>query len=266
MKRAVAMLVGLSILSTPWSGIDASSGNAWMDAPEPVSAGDVMWAHVYQTPESASFGSITSYSCGSKSVFGTSGSTGGVNLGGGDRLGVRYIYFASSCGASQAGTWDFDTSTYRFRLANGYYRYAGELVAPASTTTSSTSTTSTTSSTSTTIAEVSSITNSITGARRTRNNPTTTTVEVAEDDGIVEEDYAEIAVRTIDKKFEVRVYSSLSGTEMTIRARSASRPTITWEFRTSESGQRRFLTSRSLKGYVLSLWVDGERMDSLRVK
>ena len=60
-------------------------------------------------------------------------------------MGTRYIYFASQCNVSQApSAWAFDKTTYRFALSNGYYRYAGELIAPTTTTTTTTTSTTTT--------------------------------------------------------------------------------------------------------------------------
>jgi hypothetical protein len=52
---------------------------------------------------------------------------------------------------------------------------------------------------------------------------------------------------------------------MVVRARAAGKRSITWRFTTADSGQRRFVTSQNLAGYTLSLWVDDERADSVRV-
>lgn len=261
-SRLVSALL-LSILLLPL-GVAAAEGKAWVDAPEPSTIGSVMWAEIYQTPESASFGAITSYVCGSKSVYGLAGSTGGVNSSGGDRLGSRYVYFASECNASQAGTWAFDRVSYRFALANGYYRYAGELVAPPPSTT--TSTTTSTSTTSTTIVEAVPASNS-TATRRVRVSTTVPSSSVSEDDGVLEEeDFAELSVRTTNGRTLISVFSSYYGREMIIRARAKSRPSVRWEFNVGDSGIRRFVTNRNLSGFTLSLWVDGERVDSLKLR
>jgi hypothetical protein len=101
-----------------------------------------------------------------------------------------------------------------------------------------------------------------------RVSTTATTSSVLEDDGVLEEeeDFAEMSVRTIGGRTQISVFSSYSGTEMTIRARAKSRPSVTWEFVVGDNGIRRFVTTRRLSGYTLSLWVDGERLDSVKVR
>lgn len=140
--------------------------------------------------------------------------------------------------------------------------------------------TSTTTSTTTTIPSAdedvdvsASVTQTTTSPQRTSVSPvvrrtTTTTIEeeVVEDDGEIEEDYAELAVRQIGSRFQVTISSSLGSTAMTVRARQAGRPTITWKFTTAGSGRHRFLTTRQLSGYQLTLWIEDERMDALRIR
>lgn len=138
------------------------------------------------------------------------------------------------------------------------------------TTTSTTSTTSTTTTTvpettTTTVAEVGVTATRSTRQSATRRTTTTTTPDVTEDDGDLEEDYAELAVRKVGTRYEVRVYSSYGDTAMVVRARAAGKRSISWRFTTAESGQRRFVTSQNLLGYTLSLWVDDERADSIKV-
>ena len=311
------------------------------------------------------------------------GTKGGVQTGSGGRLGTRFIYFASSCNVSQApSAWSWNRNTYVFNLANGYTRYAGELVSPTTTTTTTTSparsgnpctdpsnpkyacgwavvtdsgqvtnatvctyevcgsgffggqrtvlqtrqevggnvagyssgvydfatnrfypfgvdgawftggdtwegiraslqatdTTSTTvrRRTTTTLPtdsdEEDSSTSTLPSRRTTtttvaRRGTTTTLAEpIEEDDGESEDDYAELSVRNEGTKFRVQVFSSFVDTDMVIRARSSGKATITWRFSTMSSGNHRFVTNRPLSGYVLSLWIDDERVDSLRIR
>jgi len=361
----------------------------WGDAPEPSGSGDVMWAEIYQTPEGSGYGHITSYACGPKSTYGKSGTTGGQNLGGGDRLGTRYIYFADTCGVSQAPSHlAFNRSTYVFTLSNGYTRYAGALVAPTTTTTTTSTSTSTTTippsslnpckdpanpryacgwanvsdsgavgnvivctfdvcgsgffggrryvlqtrqevggnvagynsgaydfatnrfypnglggswftggdtwegiraslaatgtttttSTSTTVKKTTTTTepesedNTDTTtttvkkpSTRTTTTTTTTTIAPEVDDGESEEDFAELSVRQQGSQYKVQVFSSFPNTDMVIRARSAGRTSITWRLTTTDTGRHQFLTNRKLKGYTISLWIDDERVDSLKI-
>lgn len=282
-KAFIAVAISAFVLSAMSSGVFALE---WSDAPEPSSSGDVMWAEIYQTPEGSGFGLITTYACGPKSQYGKAGTTGGQNLGGGDRLGTRYIYFADTCGASQAPTRSaFNRSTYVFTLSNNYTRYAGALVAPTTTTTTTTTTTvapSTT--TSTTVRRVTtttlptdsdekdSSTTTLPSGRTTtttiarRGVSTTISEPIGEDDGESEDDYAELSVRNQGTKFQVQVFSSFVDTDMIIRAKSSGKATITWRFATKSSGNYKFVTNRVLSGYVLSLWINDERVDSLRIR
>jgi hypothetical protein len=275
-----AVAVGAFVLSTVPSGALALE---WPDAPEPSGSGDVMWAEIYQTPESASFGMITSYACGPKSQYGRSGTTGGQNLGGGDRLGSRYIYFANACNVSQAqSNRAFDKSSYVFTLENGYTRYAGALVAPPTTTTTSTTTTttSTTSTTTTTIPPTTTSTSpSSSGKKNTtttsvqasnpspvNGNLTDTTIAAVQDDGQSDDDFADIGISSRSGKFDLRVSSSFPDTQMLLRAVKKGSKSVTWNLVSNGGGSYRIITSRSLKGFTLTLWIDGEKWDSIAVR
>jgi predicted nucleic acid-binding Zn-ribbon protein len=93
-----------------------------------------------------------------------------------------------------------------------------------------------------------------------------TTVQEAIDDDGVEDDFAEISVRTSSGKYDIRVGSSYSETEMVIRARKSGARAIVWNITTSSEGARRILTSRNLSGYTLTLLVDGEVFYRVRVR
>ncbi len=99
-----------------------------------------------------------------------------------------------------------------------------------------------------------------------RGSTTTVAGPIEEDDGESEDDYAELSVRNEGTKFRVQVFSSFVDTDMVIRARSSGKASITWRFSTKSSGNHRFVTNRRLSGYVLSLWIDDERVDSLRIR
>jgi len=93
----------------------------------------------------------------------------------------------------------------------------------------------------------------------------TTVQDAIEDDG-VEDDFAEISVRTSSGKYDIRVSSSYSETEMVIRARKSGARAIVWNLTTSSEGARRILTSRNLSGYTLTLLVDDEVFYRVRVR
>jgi hypothetical protein len=97
---------------------------------------------------------------------------------------------------------------------------------------------------------------------------TTTTIEVpvVEDDGESEDDFADVGLSSKDGKFNIRVSSSFGETEMVLRAYKKNSKSVTWSFTTYSSGSYRILTSRALKGFTVSLWIDGEKLDSLVVR
>jgi hypothetical protein len=53
---------------------------------------------------------------------------------------------------------------------------------------------------------------------------------------------------------------------MILRAYKKNSKSVTWIFTTYPSGSYRILTSRALKGFTVSLWIDGEKWDSLVVR
>ena len=274
-KMSVLLAVGVFVALMP----SAVAALEWSDAPEPSGSGDVMWAEIYQTPEGASFGKITSYACGPKSQYGKNGTTGGQNIGGGDRLGTRFIYFADSCGVSQAPSNSaFNTSSYVFTLSNGFTRYAGLLVSPptttttTSTTTTTTTTTSTTTSTTTTTVPKTTTTmtepeeENTTATTKPKSKATTTTTKPADFDDGTEEDelVADIQVKKLGSNYSIRITSNQENNEMQIVARRKGQKNISWTIKTDDSGAKRISTSRNLRGFTLFLRVDGETVDTAK--
>jgi len=99
----------------------------------------------------------------------------------------------------------------------------------------------------------------------TRRSTTTTSEPVFEDDGELEDDYAEIDVRQVGGRFELRVTSTFQGADMVLRARAPGRRSIVWRFSMEDAGLRRISTTRNLAGYTVTLWVDGVRADVMSV-
>jgi 5-enolpyruvylshikimate-3-phosphate synthase len=67
-------------------------------------------------------------------------------------------------------------------------------------------------------------------------------------------------------KFDMRISSSFVQTEMILRAYKKGSKSVTWSFSTNSDGQYRIMTSRALKGFTISLWIDGDKWDSLVVR
>ena len=99
-------------------------------------------------------------------------------------------------------------------------------------------------------------------------NATTTTsqIEAVEDDGISEEDFADLGVSQKSGRFDIRVSSSFLETEMVLRAYKKGSKSVTWYFKTNQNGQYRIITSRLLRGFTMSIWLDGEKWDSLVIR
>jgi hypothetical protein len=95
---------------------------------------------------------------------------------------------------------------------------------------------------------------------------TTTAVEAVEDDGQSEDDFADIGVSLRSGKFDMRISSSFPETEMMLRAFKKGSKSIIWNMTTNADGNYRILTNRALKGFTLSLWIDGDKWDSLTVR
>ena len=94
---------------------------------------------------------------------------------------------------------------------------------------------------------------------------TNTEPDAVEDDG-EEEDFAELSISKKNGKFVITVSSSFVDTDMVLRATKKGSKAIVWSITTKATGNYRILTSRALKGFTVSLWVDGEKFDSFRVR
>ena len=94
----------------------------------------------------------------------------------------------------------------------------------------------------------------------------TTAVDAVEDDGQSEDDFADIGVSLRSGKFDMRISSSFPETEMMLRAFKKGSKSIIWNMTTNANGSYRILTTRALKGFTLSLWIDGDKWDSLVVR
>ena len=72
-----------------------------------------------------------------------------------------------------------------------------------------------------------------------------------------------LVVEKLGKKYSIVVTSPLRNAPVIIRATAKGKPTITWSAKTNVNAQKLILSTRSLKGYTLSLWVNGRRLSSV---
>ena len=160
------------------------------------------------------------------------------------------IVFPESSETYAAGVWIADTDgivhSSEMTIQNSFFP---------------TTTTSTTSTTSTTIAASSQNTSATTTNQM---GPATTLSNLIVDDG-VEDEFAELLVRAVGKKWEIKTDSSYPNTSMTVKFRKSGSRTITWNFVTTTDGTRRILTSRNLSGGTLILVVQGNVVDRISI-
>jgi hypothetical protein len=72
-----------------------------------------------------------------------------------------------------------------------------------------------------------------------------------------------LVVEKLGKKYSIVVTSPLRNAPVIIRATAKGKPTITWSAKTNVNAQKLILSTRSLQGYTLSLWVNGRRLSSV---
>jgi hypothetical protein len=72
-----------------------------------------------------------------------------------------------------------------------------------------------------------------------------------------------LVVEKQGKKYSIVITSPLRNAPVIVRATAKGKPTITWSAKTNVNAQKLILSTRSLKGYTLSLWVNGRRLSSV---
>ena len=73
-----------------------------------------------------------------------------------------------------------------------------------------------------------------------------------------------LIVQKSGSKYSIVATSPLRNAPIVIRATAKGKPTITWSTRTNVNAQKLLMSTRSLKGYTISLWVNGRRISSVK--
>jgi hypothetical protein len=73
-----------------------------------------------------------------------------------------------------------------------------------------------------------------------------------------------LIVQKSGSKYSIVATSPLRNAPIVIRATAKGKPTITWSTRTNVNAQKLLMSTRSLKGYTISLWVNGRRISSIK--
>lgn len=73
-----------------------------------------------------------------------------------------------------------------------------------------------------------------------------------------------LVVQKSGSKYSIVATSPLRNAPIVIRATAKGKPTITWSTKTNVNAQKLLMSTRSLKGYTISMWVNGRRISSIK--
>jgi hypothetical protein len=73
-----------------------------------------------------------------------------------------------------------------------------------------------------------------------------------------------LIVQKSGSKYSIVATSPLRNAPIVIRATAKGKPSITWSTKTNVNAQKLLMSTRSLKGYTISMWVNGRRISSIK--
>lgn len=73
-----------------------------------------------------------------------------------------------------------------------------------------------------------------------------------------------LVVEKLGSKYSIVATSPLRNSSVIIKATAKGKPTITWSAKTNVNAQKIIMSTRSLKGYTISLWVNGRKLSSIK--
>lgn len=73
-----------------------------------------------------------------------------------------------------------------------------------------------------------------------------------------------LIVQKLGSKYSIVATSPLRNAPIVVRATAKGKPTISWSTKTNVNAQKILMSTRSLKGYTISLWVNGRRISSIK--
>jgi hypothetical protein len=73
-----------------------------------------------------------------------------------------------------------------------------------------------------------------------------------------------LVIEKLGSKYSIVATSPLRNSSVIIKATAKGKPTITWSAKTNVNAQKIILSTRSLKGYTISMWVNGRRLSSIK--
>jgi hypothetical protein len=90
--------------------------------------------------------------------------------------------------------------------------------------------------------------------------------DISEDNGVEEDPYAELAVSKIGSRYLISINSNLDQQSVQIRATKKGSSTIRFERQTNSDGNLKFATTRKLSRYTLTVYLNGDKLNSIKVK
>ena len=73
-----------------------------------------------------------------------------------------------------------------------------------------------------------------------------------------------LVIEKLGSKYSIVATSPLRNSSVVIKATAKGKPSITWSAKTNVNAQKIIMSTRSLKGYTISLWVNGRRLSSIK--
>jgi hypothetical protein len=73
-----------------------------------------------------------------------------------------------------------------------------------------------------------------------------------------------LIVQKLGSKYSIVATSPLRNAPIVVRATAKGKTTISWSTKTNVNAQKILMSTRSLKGYTISLWVNGRRISSVK--
>lgn len=73
-----------------------------------------------------------------------------------------------------------------------------------------------------------------------------------------------LAIEQFGNQYSISITSPMRNSAVVVKATAKGKPTITWSTKTNINAQKILLSSRSLKGYTVSLWVNGRKLSSVK--
>ena len=73
-----------------------------------------------------------------------------------------------------------------------------------------------------------------------------------------------LVIEKLGNKYSIVATSPLRNSSVIVKATAKGKATITWSAKTNVNAQKIIMSTRSLKGYTISLWINGRKLSSIK--